>query len=183
MKKIVAASAVVLGLGLSSMAFAGGDAPVVASSPSGFGFTFAFTNFIHGQGLLGLNYRSSLFEAGLLVSGEYDGMQSSDNSFVHADAQLYLGSQHAMSSRVDLTYGVQGDYRYYSDKAKAGVDNNPIEVGPYLGLSFNPTSHFSVFTRMSPVTYKMYAINDDNDKQITALYFACKFTTGLAYFF
>tara|TARA_B100002051_G_scaffold200991_1_gene190998 strand:- start:16 stop:564 length:549 start_codon:yes stop_codon:yes gene_type:complete len=182
MKKIVAASAVVLGLGLTGLAFAGGDTPVAASSPSGLGVSFNFSTINEDQAFLGLDYRTNGFEGGVMANSEWgDWHSDAEATSNHTDVQAYLGMVRPMSSHVDVSFGAQGDFRWYSDDA--GKDYHPWEAGLYAGMNYNPTAHFSIMNRLSLVSYKAYNTDGKNGKQKGAIYAAFNATIGCAYFF
>ena len=124
-----------------------------------------WSNLNHTHASFGVSRFSPSIESGLLFSGDRKKAQSSDSSYSSMDVGFFLGKYYgfhedAAANQVKFSYGIQGDYRRFSNLDKAGVQHNPYAIGPYLGLSYWVFSHhgpvrpvLDVFARMSPVTY------------------------------
>jgi hypothetical protein len=152
-------------------------------------------NLNHTHASFGVSrFSPSHIESGLLFSGDRKKAQSSGSAYSSMDVGFFLGKwydihEDAAASRVKFSYGIQGDYRRFSNLDKAGVQHNPYDIGPYLGLSYWVISHHSadrpvldVFARMSPVTYARGS-DSTAGKRDHSWRFASRIMIGINYFF
>lgn len=157
-KKLLSlASLGALTVALSTAAFAGGQSPEpMAPSINTTGFTAGMSYATYGQtdfaALVG--YVNDWFLVDLGAGYQYvgataGGLQANRHVFgLRGD----LGLRHYLEQSLFFTYGVLGDYGWYNNSAGT-AQNNPYVVGAFIGLDYQPLSHWLFSGKISPVTY------------------------------
>ncbi len=155
-KKLLSlASLGALTVALSTAAFAGGQSPEpMAPSINTTGFTAGMSYATYGQtdfaALVG--YVNDWFLVDLGAGYQYFGVVgTSKNTSVFA-LRGDLGLRHYLEQSLFFTYGVLGDYGWRSNSTGAST-SNPYAVGAFIGLDYQPLSHWLFSGKISPVTY------------------------------
>ena len=93
---------------------------------------------------------------------------------------LLAGMRKEMKGNTNLSYGVLGNYGFYSDDSNAAsswATKNPFTIGAYLGLGYNPNPNIEIFARVMPLSYER---NSANQKEIEMFQ---EGHVGIRYFF
>ena len=100
---------------------------------------------------IGIDGRFSCWEMGLKSYFRHTHSQSLD----HWNFGAYLGYIIPAQGNVNFSYGITGNIDLESDSS-----DNDYDTGAYIGIAFNPNTHFSIFTRVYAVGYEHYGSND-----------------------
>ena len=183
-----------LAVALSSSAFAGGysraEMPadhcgvhgLGVSVLSTFGGVTAIDNLDSGHGLLDwgkdlyvcVDYIYQQLEAGVVMSGTHTEASGSTASSTQFDIGGRLGYRMPLFHCLYGSVGVNGLYGA-GDQPAGSV--NPYQVGAYMGLSYEPTEHLSVFTRVNAIQYN----RSTADRKFWNFFNNAEF--GVAYYF
>lgn len=166
-----------LAVALSSSAFAGGYSRAEAAampahhcgvhglgvslfSTIGGGSNQGFLDLGHDVNV-GVDYIMHQWEMGMSVGGTHtaakDGVVSTSNVTTSAYAGYRMALMHCLFGSV----GGEFAWNHVSAKPVAGAPNvtqvfrytDTYNMGAYLGLSYEPTEHFALFTRVDAVDY------------------------------
>ena len=171
----------VTGLGVSLFSTIGDSGYTVTSNNKG--------NQSGGQGFidfghninLGLNYVVNPWEMGLSFGGI---TSTADNTYnTHYDLGMFFGHRWALFHCLFGSVGVQGDYEHTHSAVSTYTDT--YNAGAYLGLSYEPTQHFAVFTRIDAVNWNGFypAPSASQGGHSSNLNFFDRGVFGLSYYF
>lgn len=108
---------------------------------------------------IGLQSEKMEFE----ISGSIDfNNPTSDPSYTEYNIGLISGFRHYLAKDVSGSVGFLGSIGFYDSSYNAGQNgkaNDPLTLGPYFGLAYQPTEHISVFVRIMPVSYERASNN------------------------
>jgi len=97
------------------------------------------------------------------ISGTIDfNDPASGISYTQYNIGLISGLRHHLAKDVTGSFGFLGNIGFYDSFYNAGQngkDNDPLTIGPYLGLGYQPTDHISIFVRIMPVSYERTSSN------------------------
>jgi|GEM_PF-1833156 len=168
----------------STLAFAGtamADHSNAKDNDLKMGMSINFMEGIADSFGVGFDLKNNRFEAGLgAYAGRYHDV-SSNTDFTLYDLNAYFGFRTALHSNIWGSLGLLAEYAMTSNTLSTSnytvSERNPFNLGPYLGLSYEPTPSLEIFARVSPVAYSQDEEGDD-------IYsFFSMGQIGVAYFF
>lgn len=163
MKKL-ALTAAAAGLVLSGAALAGGYTPAemhhncgvsglgvfVTSSvgnPAGGSGGQGIFDFMHDINV-GLGYVMNPWEMGISFGGTHTSGSAGVSNFT---TRLYAGHRWALFHCLFGSVGVNGSYNHQDNTITRYVD--AYSAGAYVGLSWEPSAHFAIFTRINAFSW------------------------------
>lgn len=116
---------------------------------------------------LGLNYRLPYLESGISIASEINNSSKNNPSWTDIQIGAYVGYRLELKDMIYGSLGAQGNYLIISNKGNylggRGINNNPYTIGPYIGLSYEPTSNIAIFVRMNIFSYQSNGYDSNSD--------------------
>ncbi len=122
-----------------------------ANSAGNLGLSLMFAEAGDSNFAIGIDRIFSRWEMGLNTYFRHTPSQSLD----HWNFGAYLGYIIPAQGKVNFSFGLAGNIVLESNSSDAEYD-----TGAYIGIAFNPNTHYRIFTRVNAVDYEHYGSND-----------------------